>query len=79
MELDLEFCEGSVLLTDLEDAIIGMVEDFSSGCRILYSKSKIIEILMNRDNMTEEEALEFYSFNILGLYVNEQNPVFLLD
>ena len=27
--------------------------------------------------MTYEEAEEFYEFNILGLYANEQNVVFL--
>jgi hypothetical protein len=77
MNIDLENCEGAVILDGLGDAIIGIVESFSGPC-ILYSKEKIIEILMNNGDMSEEEALEFYSFNILGLYVNEQNPVFLL-
>jgi hypothetical protein len=27
--------------------------------------------------MTEQEAEEFYDYNILGLYAGEQNPVFL--
>ena len=27
--------------------------------------------------MTEQEAEEFYDFNILGLYAGEQNAVFL--
>jgi hypothetical protein len=27
--------------------------------------------------MTESEAIEFYDFNIAGLYAGEQNPVFL--
>ena len=71
-----EYAEGSIILSDLDNAIIGIVEDFN-GRRILYSKTKILNILMVRDGMTMEEAEEFYSYNILGLYAGEQNPVFL--
>jgi hypothetical protein len=71
-----EYAEGAVLLSDLDNAIIGIVEDFN-GRRILYSKEKILNILMIRDGMTMSEAEEFYDYNILGLYAGEQNPVFL--
>ena len=71
-----EYAEGAVILSDLDNAIIGIVEDFN-GRRILYSKEKILNILMVRDGMTESEAEEFYDYNILGLYAGEQNPVFL--
>lgn len=78
MEIDFEeYAENAVILTGLDKAIIGIVEEFGNGPRILYSKSKIIEILMERDEMDEIEAIEFYDFNILGLYAGEQNPVFL--
>jgi hypothetical protein len=72
-----EQAEGAVLLDGLDDAILGIVEEFGNGRRILYSRSKIIQILCERDSMTEEDAEEFYGYNILGLYASEQNPVFL--
>ena len=73
-----EYAEGAVLLDGLEMAIVGIVEDFgSSGRKMLYSKPKILNILRERDLMTDDEAEEFYSYNILGLYANEQNAVFL--
>lgn len=75
-DLDLELAEGAVLLDNLEEAIIGVVEEFS-GNRILYSKSKILDILQK--DMSYEEAEEYYYYNILGLYASEQNPVFLVD
>lgn len=74
--LDLEMAEGAVLLDDLGEAIIGVVEEFS-GNRILYSKTKILEILQR--DMSYEEAVDYYYYNILGLYASEQNPVFLVD
>ena len=71
------YCEGAVMLDGLEDAIVGIVEDFN-GPRILYSQSKIINIQQERDIMTMGEAEEFYDYNIKGLYAGEQNPVFLI-
>ena len=78
MKVDIdEYAENAVLLTGLEEAIIGIVEEFGNGPRILYSKSKIIEILCERDSMDEFEANESYEFNILGLHAGDQNAVFL--
>ena len=76
IDLD-EYAEGAILLTDLEDCIVGVVEEFGNGKRILYSKQLILNKLKERDLMTEEEAEEFYDYNILGLYAGEQNAVFL--
>jgi hypothetical protein len=78
MKIDIdEYAEGAILLDNLEEAIIGIVEEFGNGRRILYSKSKILSILQIRDGMTEQESEEFYDYNILGLYAGEQNAVFL--
>jgi hypothetical protein len=57
---------------------VGITEEFGTGRRILYSKDKILDILMKRDLMTYSEAEEFYDYNILGLYAGEQNPIFLV-
>ena len=78
MNIDIdEYAEGAILLDGLEEAIIGIVEEFGNGRRILYSKRIILSLLQTRDGMTEQEAEEFYDFNILGLYAGEQNAVFL--
>lgn len=73
-----QYCEGAIILDGLDDAIVGIVEQFGISPRILYCKSKILQILQTRDLMTEQEAEEFYDYNILGLYAGEQNPVFLI-
>ena len=73
-----EFAEGAIILDGLDEAIVGITEEFGNGRRILYSKDKILDILMRRDSMTHSEAEEFYDYNILGLYAGEQNPVFLV-
>ena len=80
MDINLEdLPDGVVLLHGLEKAVVGITEEFGGIFRIMYSRSKIMEILQNRDEMTEDEAYEFYTYNILGMHVCEQNPIFLVD
>jgi len=77
-EIDLdEYAEGAVMLDGFEDCIVGVVEEFGNGRRLLYDKQKMINKLCSEDLMTEQEAEEFFDYNILGLHVNEQNAVFL--
>ena len=76
--IDLDsYAEGAVLLDGLEDCIVGIVEEFGNGRRMLYSKELILQKLQTRDLMTREDAEEFYDYNILGLHAGEQNAVFL--
>jgi len=60
----------------LDEAIIGY--DDQSG-RLIYSMSKIIDILIIDDGMTEEDALEHYYYNIHGGYVGEKTPIWCCD
>lgn len=78
-ELIHEYAEGAILLDGLEEAIIGIVEEFGAGPRILYSTSKIVSILQESGMMDEGEALEYFYYNIVGGYFGAQNPVFLSD
>jgi hypothetical protein len=78
MEILLEdYAPDAIILTDLDEAIIGVVESFGGGSRILYDKNKILDLLMERDGMTHSEAEEYYDYNIIGGYFGEMNPVFL--
>ena len=58
----------------LDEAIIGID---SRTKKVIYSKEKILEILMERDNMDRSEALEYFSFNIEGAYVGDKTPIYL--
>ena len=62
----------------LDDALIGRADVWvGNGTveRLVYSGEKVIEVLMERDGMTEEEAYEFMDFNIAGAYMGPQTPV----
>ena len=63
-----------MLIADgLDEVIIGT----STKDLAVYDVYKIIAILVARDGMTEEEALEFFEFNIDGSYMGEQTPIFV--
>jgi hypothetical protein len=59
----------------LNEAVIGLDEQ---SMRLVYSVSKCISIL-KEDGMTEEEALEHFSYNVSGAYVGEQTPIWCND
>ena len=54
--------------TDLKDAIIGTMEHFTLGTTILLDKERCLKILCERDEMTLEEAIEHFEFNVIGSY-----------
>ena len=59
-----------------EDALIGVGVIFNRSLAT-YDMRKCIDILMKRDDMTEEEAVEYFEFNVTGSYVGENTPVFV--
>lgn len=69
---------GEILLWDgLEDAFVGVVTNFHQETVACYDCDKIIELLMSRDGMELEEALEYIDFNIAGGYLGDKTPVLM--
>jgi hypothetical protein len=60
-----------------DEAIIGMAERINLGPVVAYNVEKIISIMIERDGMTYEEALEFFNYNILGAWMGEFTPIFI--
>ena len=67
----------ALLCDGFDDALIGMAERINIGPIVAYSVSKIIDIMMERDGMTYEEAYEYYEYNILGTYLGDNTPIFI--
>jgi len=62
-----------------DEAIIGSITSYGRGETVLYSTQKIIEVMMERDGMTAEDAIEFFNYNIIGSYNGDGMPAFLND
>ena len=43
---------------------------------VLYNKNTCIEILMKDSEMTEDEAIDYFYYNVIGSYVGEYTPCF---
>ena len=64
------------LLADGHDhAIMG----YATDGRVIYSVNMIIEGLIEDSEMTYEDAVEFFDFNIAGAYVGEYTPIFMYE
>ena len=57
-----------------DEAIIGVDE---TTMRLIYSVKKCIEILMR--DMSQEDAIEYFSFNVSSAYVGEKTPIWCSD
>jgi hypothetical protein len=69
------FSEDEFLIADgFNDAIIG-VDDASM--RLIYSVSKCIDIL--KKDMSEEDAVEYFEFNVKGAYMGDKTPIWCID
>jgi len=62
-----------------DEAIVGSITSYGRGETVLYSTQKILEIMMERDGMTAEDAMEFFNFNVIGSYNGDGMPAFLND
>ena len=62
---DIVFADG------LDDAIIGFDPN---AWKVVYSRNECIKIMM-KDQMDEEEAIEYLEFNTFSAYVGEKTPI----
>ena len=58
-----------------DKAIIGVGSRCGQPDIIAYDVNKCIKILMDQ-GMTDEEAMEFFEFNVVGAWVGEETPIF---
>lgn len=44
---------------------------------LVYDYDKCVKLLMTRDGMTKEEAMEYIDFNVLGAWMGPGTPIFM--
>lgn len=71
-----EMNEGMLFANGFDEALIGFVECAGRESVALYDRHKCIEVLMDRDGMSLEDASEYLDFNTIGAYVGENTPAF---
>jgi len=60
-----------------KDALVGIGVRCGQDDILVYDVDKCVEILMEKDNMSFEEATEYLEFNAIGAWAGNQTPVWL--
>ena len=78
IDKDLIDIEGMMIADGFDEAIIGYCHDMAAGeDRVIYSFNKCIDIL--KHDMSEEEAIEYMDFNVVGAYMGKKTPLFMRE
>ena len=66
-----------IMLADgFDEAFIGVGYQFNKTIAV-YDKQRCLQVLVDRDGMTHDEASEYFEFNVNGSYVGPLTPVFM--
>lgn len=72
-----DFMENAMVAHGLSDAFIG-ISVHERAPVLVYDINKILDILMKRDEMSKEEAIEFFEFNIASVkFSDDTHPIFI--
>jgi hypothetical protein len=77
-ELLAELEEDILVMDGFDDAIIGYSQRINDPTLAVYSWELMVKILMERDGMSDEEAMEYIEYNCLGAWVGERTPIIVL-
>ena len=64
-----------LLAAGFEEALIG-ISDGGNPVAV-YDSDKCIEILIEEEKMSYEDAMDYFYYNTVGAYVGEKTPIFI--
>jgi hypothetical protein len=71
--------DGQTLYADgFEKAFVGLARQFNNVLAV-YNYKACIDVLMMRDGMSEDEAVDYMEFNVVGAWVGDHTPVFMVN
>jgi hypothetical protein len=74
---DEEHDDGPLFADGFDDALIGVGVQFSREVAV-YDYDKCLDILIQRDGMDIEGAIDYMEYNVVGAYVGNSTPVFVI-
>jgi len=72
-----EWNEEALMADGFDEAILGISQRVGMEDVVAYDRDKCISVLMDRDGMSSEDAVEYFEFNVAGAYMGENTPVFI--
>jgi hypothetical protein len=74
---DEEHDDGALFVPGFDAALIGVGVQFSREIAI-YDYDKCLDVLIDRDGMDVEDAIDYMEYNVLGAYMGKSTPIFLI-
>ena len=77
------YADEDILFADgFDEAIIGVVfvhneKTGERNTRVVYDTEECLEVLMDRDGMSYDEASEYFDFKVAGSHMGEYAPLYL--
>jgi|TARA_R110000744_G_C19240993_1_gene549248 hypothetical protein len=59
------------------DAIVGIADENLGEPKLVYDIKKMVEILVTRDEMSEEDAYDYISYNNVATCDDENQPLII--
>lgn len=69
----------ALLADGFETAFLGVTHRCGQPSLATYSVSKCLSVLMERDGMSYEDAVEFFEFNVAGAWCGPMTPCWVYD
>ena len=71
--------EKPLLADGFDSAVLGLSRGSLGAYVVVYSIDRCIDVLVQRDGMTEEEAIEYMNFNVLDAFMGPMTPIFVYE
>lgn len=70
--------EPLLLMDGFDSAFIGTSSRINEPTLTVYSWELMVGVLMERDGMEYEDAVEYISYNCMGAWVGERTPIIVV-
>jgi hypothetical protein len=61
-----------------DEAIIGL-DTSDEVFRVIYDRQKMADILIERDEMSSDEAWDYLEYNVFNAYVGDGTPIYAYE
>jgi hypothetical protein len=70
--------ESALLADGFDEALIGFSQRMNEPMLAVYSYEKMVQVLMDNDDLSYDDAVEYVDFNVVGAWVGEQTPIIVM-
>ena len=68
----------ALLADGFEDAFVGLARRCGQPTLVVYDYARGVAVLMEREGMSHEDAEEWMEFNVVGAWMGEHTPIWLV-